>query len=627
MPLEGQQLGRYRLVSLLGSGGMGEVYLAEDTGIARQVAIKVIRSDVALRAGTDAASDAVRRFQREMQTIARLNHPYILPLFDYGEGTMSGLLLPYMVMPYGRDGSLATWLKQRSNAPSLAPSDVAHIIQQAADALQYAHDQQIIHRDVKPSNFLIRVQKDNPNRPDVLLADFGLARLSDSSSSVSLTVAGSPLYMSPEQWRGHPVPATDQYMLAAMAYELLTGRPPFRGTLEQLMYQHLQEQPELPSRFNPQVPAALDAVLRRALAKQPEARYPSISAFARAFQDALQPAGSQINDSYATIDSFDMQSGNRVDFPTLSADKQHPSLPPVTSTPAPVQPFSQYGGQSQAAGKGRGFNLNVAASRNGLRCSVTFLAILVVALGVSSLPFLLSLNHPASSGTGISPPTAHTATVAPGSGHTPAATPTPEINASATAAAGATQNPYPPYSGTLALNDPLQNNNNGYNWGVDNNIGSCKFIDGAYHVIMPQTGQFHYCTASATSFTDFVYQLQMTITRGDQGGILFRANGGQGNFYYFHISRKGLYGLDIYNNRTFVRTLHGGFSAAINTALNAPNLLAIVAKGNTFDLYINLQHVASASDNTFSNGQIGVAADDEGDVTEVVFRLAKVWTF
>jgi serine/threonine protein kinase len=116
MPLEGQQLGRYRLVSLLGSGGMGEVYLAEDTGIARQVAIKVIRSDVALRAGTDAASDAVRRFQREMQTIAKLNHPYILPLFDYGEGTMSGLLLPYMVMPYGRDGSLATWLKQRSNA-------------------------------------------------------------------------------------------------------------------------------------------------------------------------------------------------------------------------------------------------------------------------------------------------------------------------------------------------------------------------------------------------------------------------------------------------------------------------------------------------------------------------------
>jgi len=258
---------------------------------------------------------------------------------------------------------------------------------------------------------------------------------------------------------------------------------------------------------------------------------------------------------------------------------------------------------------------------------MTFLAILVVALGVSSLPFLLSLNHPATGGTSTSPPVGQSATVAPGTGHTPAATPTPNINATATAAAGATQNPYPPYSGTLALNDPLQNNNNGYNWGVDNNIGSCKFIAGAYHVIMPQTGQFHYCTASATSFTDFVYQVQMTITRGDQGGILFRANGGQGNFYYFHISRKGLYGLDIYNNRTFVRTLRGGFSAAINTALNAPDLLAIVAKGNTFDLYINLQHIASASDNTFSNGQIGVAADDEGDVTEVVFRLAKVWTF
>ena len=132
---------------------------------------------------------------------------------------------------------------------------------------------------------------------------------------------------------------------------------------------------------------------------------------------------------------------------------------------------------------------------------MTFLAILVVALGVSSLPFLLSLNHPATGGTSTSPPVGQSATVAPGTGHTPAATPTPNINATATAAAGATQNPYPPYSGTLALNDPLQNNNNGYNWGVDNNIGSCKFIAGAYHVIMPQTGQFHYCTASAISFT------------------------------------------------------------------------------------------------------------------------------
>ena len=623
MPLEGQQLGRYRLVNLLGSGGMGEVYLAEDTGIARQVAIKVIRSDVALRAGTDAASDAVRRFQREMQTIARLNHPYILPLFDYGEATMSGMLVPYMVMPYGRDGSLATWLKQRGSAPSLSPSEVAHVVQQAADALQYAHDQQIIHRDVKPSNFLIRLQKDNPNRPDVLLADFGLARLSDSSSSVSMTVAGSPLYMSPEQWRGHPVPATDQYMLAAMAYELLTGRPPFRGTLEQLMYQHLQEQPERPGKLNPQIPAALDAVMWRALAKQPEARYPSISAFARAFQDALQPAARQINDSYTTIDSFDLQSGHQVDFPTLSADKQQPSLPALASSPAPVQPYNQYGGQSQTASKGRGFNLNVFASRNGLRCSITFLAILIVALGVGSLPFLLSLNHPTTAGT--SPPVSHTVIV-PGTGHTPAATPTPNINASATAAVGATQNPYPPYSGTLALNDPLQDNTNGYNWGVDaTTTGSCRFINGAYHITMPVTGQFHYCTASATDFTDFAYQVQMTITQGDQGGILFRAIAGQGNFYYFHISRKGLYALDVYKNYTYIRTLHGGFSAAINTVLNAPNLLGVVAKGNNFDLYINLQYVASASDKTFSNGQIGVAADDEGNVTEAVFRFAKVW--
>src|SRR5439155_23828186 len=131
--------------------------------------------------------------------------------------------LPYMVMPVCADGSLAMWLRQRGNVPSLSPADVAHIVLQAADALQYAHDQQIIHRDIKPSNFLIRLPKDNPNRPDLLLADFGLAKLGNASSSTSNHIVGTPLYMAPEQWRGYPVQATDQYMLAAMSYELLTG--------------------------------------------------------------------------------------------------------------------------------------------------------------------------------------------------------------------------------------------------------------------------------------------------------------------------------------------------------------------------------------------------------------------
>jgi eukaryotic-like serine/threonine-protein kinase len=180
MPLEGLQLGHYRLIQLLGRGAMGEVYLAEDTGINRQVAIKVIRSDDGFEVGLDTNDEATRLFQHEMRTIARLNHPHILPLFDYGEAVANGTPLPYMVVPFIQDGSLAAWLKRRSSShsPLLSPLDVADIIQQAAGALQYAHDQHIIHRDIKPSNFLVRLSQDDPNRPYLLLADFGLARLS-----------------------------------------------------------------------------------------------------------------------------------------------------------------------------------------------------------------------------------------------------------------------------------------------------------------------------------------------------------------------------------------------------------------------------------------------------------------
>src|SRR5436309_7981041 len=234
MRLEGKQIGRYRFEQLIGRSGMGKVYLAIDPRIQQQVAVKVLQAEPSAYPTTNVAREA-ERFRREASAIANLRHPHIVPLYDYNETSIDEAAITYLVIPYYKEGSFASWLRRRGS-DLLPMEDVVYFVQQAADALQYAHNQQVIHRDVKPSNFLIRVQKDNPNRPDVLLADFGLARLSDSSSSVSLTVAGSPLYMSPEQWRGHPVPATDQYMLAAMAYELLTGRPPFRGTLEQLMY-------------------------------------------------------------------------------------------------------------------------------------------------------------------------------------------------------------------------------------------------------------------------------------------------------------------------------------------------------------------------------------------------------
>ncbi len=290
MSLEGQQLGRYRFQRLLGSGGMGEVYLATDTIINRQVAIKVIRAEVAPYPDANATQEAARLFQREMKTIAALDHPHILPLYDYGESRVNDETLTYMVMPYRPEGSLTSWLQRRGRAEPLSPQEVASLVDQAASALQHAHNRQVIHQDVKPANFLIQSDEEYLSRTDLLLADFGVAKFSSSTSSASQTVRGTPTSMAPEQWEGHPVPATDQYALAVMAYELLTGRPPFQGGLSQVMYQHFNTPPPPPSVFNPRIPGEIDAVLLRALAKRPDERFPSISAFARAFQEAVQHA-------------------------------------------------------------------------------------------------------------------------------------------------------------------------------------------------------------------------------------------------------------------------------------------------------------------------------------------------
>ena len=282
-----QQLGRYRLLKLIATGGMGEIHLAEDASINRQVAIKVIRSESALYAGESSSSDAARLFEREAKAIAMLDHPHILPLYDYGEEKRDGTVLTYLVMPYRPEGSLATWLEQRGPANPLSLADVESIITQTASALQYTHDHQLIHQDVKPSNFLIRSNRENPNRPDILISDFGIARISNMTSSSSQSIRGTPGYMSPEQWEGNALPASDQYALAVMAYELVTGRPPFKGNPMQMMYAHVHTSPQPPSSLTPGLPSALDAVILRGLAKKPADRFPTVSAFAQAFQQAV----------------------------------------------------------------------------------------------------------------------------------------------------------------------------------------------------------------------------------------------------------------------------------------------------------------------------------------------------
>ena len=205
MPLDELHIGRYHLLRLIGSGGMGEVYLAEDTRINRQVAIKVIRGEAIPYLDTNPSQDAARLFEREAKAIARLNHSHILPLFDYGEEIVNEAPLTFMVMPYCQGGSLDAWLRPKGERRSLPPQEAAYLLNQAADALQYAHDQQLIHQDVKPSNFLIRTIRET-GLPDLLLTDFGVAKFIAANSSNSQSIRGTPPIWLPSSGRGILLP-------------------------------------------------------------------------------------------------------------------------------------------------------------------------------------------------------------------------------------------------------------------------------------------------------------------------------------------------------------------------------------------------------------------------------------
>ncbi len=291
MALEGRQLGRFRIVRLLGSGGMGEVYLAEDPRIKQQAAIKVIRAEAGPYPNAPGGQTAARLFEREARAIVALDHPRILPLNDYGEEPQGKTSLIYLVMPYRPEGSLVDWVQQRYPDRVTPPEVVAHLVSQAAEAIQHAHDHQIIHMDVKPSNFLIRTNPKTPDRPDLLLADFGIARIASATAITSQAIRGTPAYMAPEQCEGEAVPASDQYALAVMAYELLAGRPPFQGNSMRIMFQHVNTPPEPPSAYNTHLSKALDEALLTALAKRPAERFKSVIAFAAAFANAVQAMG------------------------------------------------------------------------------------------------------------------------------------------------------------------------------------------------------------------------------------------------------------------------------------------------------------------------------------------------
>ena len=280
-----QQLGKYRLIEQIGQGGMASVFKGVDGDTGWDVAVKVMSPVMAQD------SQFTKRFQREAEVVMRLKHPHIVPVVDYGQDAGYA----YLVMPLLEVGSLADKLREGP----LTPSEGGIFVEQLGGALQFAHEEGVIHRDVKPSNVLL------DDKGNALLADFGLARIHDAS--VSLTgsaLLGTPAYMSPEQARGEKVSAaSDQYSLGVILFQLCTGELPFQAeTPMAVMLKHINEPIPLARLRSPNVPEAIERVILKATAKVPSERFGLVGEMNAAFQAALSHAQDPFNNPAPNIE-------------------------------------------------------------------------------------------------------------------------------------------------------------------------------------------------------------------------------------------------------------------------------------------------------------------------------------
>ncbi len=272
--LSGQYLGRYHLLERLGEGGMATVYKAYDTRLEREVAIKIIRRD-ALSAET--LTEVLKRFEREAKALARLYHPNIVKVHDYGEYDGS----PFLVLDYLPGGTLKKMLGK-----PIPWKDAIRLLLPIARGLAYAHQHGILHRDIKPANILIA------ENGELFLTDFGIAKLFEGAPATVLTASGvfvgTPEYTAPEQWTGKTSPQSDMYSLGIVLYEMVTGRKPYvADTPAAVLLKQASEPLPRPGVFVSDLPGSVELLLIKALAKDPADRFEDMTAMVKAMEALL----------------------------------------------------------------------------------------------------------------------------------------------------------------------------------------------------------------------------------------------------------------------------------------------------------------------------------------------------
>lgn len=374
--LVGRTIGKYKISELLGRGAMAEVYKAYHERLDRHVAIKILHGHLA------EGQDFLARFEREARAVAALRHPHIVQIYD--SDVENGMY--YMVMEFVDSGNLQARMAGLAGKGQYMPiAQVVSLVRQVSEALDYAHRRGILHRDVKPSNVLL------DQFGDAHLADFGLARIVSSSYFTATgTLLGTPTYMSPEQGQGLELtPTSDIYSLGVIVYELLTGRAPFTAdTPLSVIYKHIHNVLPAPRRLRPILPVEVDAVISRALAKDPRERYPTALEMAQALERALPI------EAIATVDEAGSTAGSSISaLPTVLMQDKTQKMP-VAAEP----PVQEHAAEAQSPAvtpvlEERVQESPTEAHRPHMRRWSRFLLVALAILGLIALAVLLFVNR------------------------------------------------------------------------------------------------------------------------------------------------------------------------------------------------------------------------------------------
>jgi serine/threonine protein kinase len=601
----GKQISQYKIEEQIGQGGMATVYKAYQSSINRHVAIKILPTQYAQD------PNFVKRFEQEARAIAALEHPHILPVYDFG--TQDGLT--YMVMRYVRGGTLTNLM-----GTPLSYERIVRLVSDVARALDYAHKQGVVHRDIKPSNILI------DKNGEALLTDFGIAKLIEGSSGAtqltgSGTILGTPAYMSPEQAKAQHVDGrSDVYSLGVVLYELLTGQQPFQAeTPVAVVLKHVSEPLPLPRLVKADVPEPLERVVLKAMAKEPGQRYQTAEEMGQALQAALR----EIENRAATV--------------SVPATTQTPTQSVTNVVPPPAQ---KKGGLGPLLIGGGAVVALLCLGGVGLAFyGLSSVGDEPTSVAVSKTPVSIGLQPTATPTT--PPPTATPETVATTAAppedtptsqpeETPTAIETTEPEETPTSDTGVV---LPDISDNILLEDNFDDNKNDWFTGDQSDeygLTSAEFVDGKYRVKQEaKQGVFVWNSLSQTKFLDFMLSIEATPVEHNAAfsyGVTLRENS-KGDLYIFEVDTDGNYGVSVRADGEWKTLVDWTQLKAINK--DATNQLTVQVSGSSFMFLVNGQLATMVEDDSLKGGAVGVALDlyNEGDKATVDFDNLLVINF